>query len=144
MKKPLMIGAGLVVLDQATKFVVRANMSAGQSIPVIANIFHLTFVKNTGGVWGFFKGQSMFLVWLSIMAIGALLYFWDQFELPEIMQSVILAGVVGNLIDRIFLGYVIDFFDFRIWPVFNFADSFITLSIIYILYLEIKNYSAQS
>lgn len=120
-------------LDQLTKFLITRNLSYNQSIPVIKGIFHLTLIRNRGAAFGILKNQVPLFIFSSIFAI-ILIYF----ELKNnrhrksysVSLSLILAGALGNLIDRLFLGYVIDFLDFRIWPVFNVADSAITIGAI--------------
>ena len=129
-------GAGFIIvifilfLDQSTKFLVSKNLSLNQSIPVIKGIFHLSLIHNRGAAFGILKNQVPVFILTSIFAI-ILIYFnlkgSRQKKSYSISLSLILAGALGNLIDRLFLGYVIDFLDLRIWPVFNVADSAITI-----------------
>lgn len=120
----------ILSLDQLTKFLVTKNLSLNQSIPVIKGIFHLSLIHNRGGAFGILKNQVPIFILTSIFAI-ILIYFnlksSKQKKFYSISLSLILAGALGNLIDRLFLGYVIDFLDLRIWPVFNVADSAITI-----------------
>lgn len=124
-------------LDQLTKFLITRNLSYNQSIPAIKGIFHLTLIHNRGAAFGILKNQLPLFIFTSIFAI-ILIYF----ELKNnrhrksysVSLSLILAGALGNLIDRLFLGYVIDFLDFRIWPVFNVADSAITIGAILLVF----------
>ena len=127
-----------MILDQVSKFFVR-KMILGQSIPFLKNIFHITYVQNKGGFAGMFQGQVWIFIWLGIMMLGALIYFWDKLadtKLSKVLMVFILIGIVGNLIDRIFLGFVTDFIDFRFWPVFNFADSYVSVSALVMLGTE--------
>lgn len=98
-------------------------------------VFAITFVKNTGAVWGFFQDSNTLFIWISLIAIGLLLYYYDS--LPEnsyLYFVLVLGGIVGNLIDRIFRGFVVDFIDFKFWPVFNIADAAIVVGIIGLIF----------
>lgn len=125
----------LVFLDQLTKFLITKNLILSQSIPVIKGVFHLTLVHNRGAAFGILKNQTPVFIFTSILAI-ILIYIGirkdsqKRFTFYSVALSFILAGTFGNLIDRLFLGHVIDFLDFRIWPVFNVADSAITIGAI--------------
>lgn len=130
----------VVILDRISKVFFSCILDLGESIPVIRNIFHVTLVHNTGIAFGFFKNYGFFFVFVSFVAIvlfGLYLYrhrHHEHLRLIEIFAfSLIISGAVGNLIDRLSFGYVIDFIDFRIWPVFNVADSAITVGTIIIL-----------
>ena len=129
----------VVLLDQLTKFLVTSYMQLNQSIPIINNIFHLTYITNTGTLFGSFKDNNMLFIWLSLIIIGALLYLYDKFDKTEqILFSLVIGAAIVNLIDRVVYGYVIDFLDFRIWPVFNIADSVISVSTIVLLIYLLK------
>lgn len=125
----------ILSLDQLTKFVVVKNLFPNQSFPVIKGIFHISLVYNRGAAFGILKNQVALLILTALFAV-ALIYFnikksrLKKLSLEKIALSLILAGAIGNLIDRICFGYVIDFLDFRIWPVFNVADSAITIGAI--------------
>jgi signal peptidase II len=125
----------VVVLDQLTKFLAYSNIS--QSIPIIGGIFHLTLVKNTGAGFGILQGQQWLLVFISIFVVGLILFYYDKIPkkgLAKAWVAMLLGGTIGNLIDRIRLGFVIDFLDFRIWPAFNIADSAITIGAIGLIF----------
>ena len=130
----------IVIADQATKFFLNNHFYPGQSIPLVKNIFHLTLVYNTGIAFGLFKEQTAIFILLSMTAIVLILVSilneGQSHKLDKLYWlglSLILGGAVGNLIDRLRFGYVIDFLDFRVWPVFNLADSCITIGVILIL-----------
>ncbi|MAG91049.1 signal peptidase II [Candidatus Woesearchaeota archaeon] len=129
----------VILLDQITKLLIKTNFKLNQSLPIIENILHLTYVTNTGSAFGLFKGFNLFFVIFSIIVIIAIFYFINKIKNNEklIQYSVglLLAGTIGNLIDRILHGSVIDFIDFRIWPVFNIADSSITIGVILLIIL---------
>jgi signal peptidase II len=127
----------IIVLDQLAKFLIKSNFQLNQSIPVIKNVFHLTYITNTGSAFGLFKGINLFFVFFSIAVIIAIFYYLRQAKEKEkiVVFSIglLLGGTIGNLIDRISYGAVIDFLDFRIWPVFNIADSAVTISVILLI-----------
>lgn len=133
----------ILLADQYSKLVVQQDMIVGQSIPIIHKIFHFTYVQNTGGAFGILRGCTNLFIIVSIMVIVLIVYFMfkegkrDTFI--KIVFSIVLGGAISNLIDRVRLGYVVDFIDFQVWPVFNIADSAITVGMILLLiYLFFK------
>ncbi|MDD5237080.1 MAG: signal peptidase II, partial [Candidatus Omnitrophica bacterium] len=119
-----------LILDQTTKFLALRNLAVNESIPVLKGIFHLTLVFNRGAAFGIFKNYTTFLIIAScatILFIVLSLKESRKVNLVNISLSLILSGAIGNLIDRLRLGLVVDFLDFRVWPVFNVADSIITI-----------------
>jgi len=122
----------ILSLDQLTKILATKNLVLNQSSSLINGILHLTLVHNRGAAFGILKNQIHLFIFTSLFAIF-LIYFnlknntYKKYSLFNISLGLILAGALGNLIDRLFLGYVVDFIDFRIWPVFNIADSAITI-----------------
>ena len=133
----LLISFLIFILDQLTKFWVRTTFSLGESRPLLPGLFHLTLVTNTGSAFGLFPGARSLFIILSILTLLVLLTLaWrKRKKLPLLVQlsfGLLLGGVAGNLIDRLRFGYVVDFLDFRIWPVFNIADSSITLAVIFL------------
>ncbi|NQU98720.1 signal peptidase II [Candidatus Woesearchaeota archaeon] len=131
-KKNFLIFLVLLILDQLTKIVITLKVPS-----IDLKIFAITLVKNTGAIWGIFKDSNMLFIWISLIVIGVLIRFYDHIpKKAYLFYVLLLTGVVGNLIDRVFRGHVIDFIDFKFWPVFNFADAFITIGVIgLILYL---------
>ena len=129
----------IILLDQFTKFLIRKNFQLNESLPIIKNIFHLTYVTNTGSAFGLFKGFNLFFVLFSIIVIAAIFYYLKKIkENDKWMQfaaGLLLGGTIGNLTDRLSLGFVVDFLDFRVWPVFNIADSAVTVSVIILIIL---------
>ncbi len=126
------------ILDRVTKMAIIGSMSYGESIKVIPGVFHITFVLNNGTAFGLLKGQNASLSVFSILAIIAISFYVivkkKQGMVISLALGLILGGALGNLLDRIRLGHVIDFFDFRVWPVFNVADSCITIGIVLLLW----------
>ena len=129
----------IVLLDQLTKFLTKQNFQLNESIPIINNIFHLTYITNTGSAFGLFKGFNILFILFSIVVIIIIFYYLKMIKNNEkILQysaGLLLGGTVGNLIDRLSHGAVIDFIDFRIWPVFNVADSAVTIGVILLIVL---------
>lgn len=124
------ISVVVFVLDRITKIILTNNFLAGESFVVIEKIFSITFVKNTGSAFGLFPNATQFFIWTSLLTIILITIFSfrmrrDNF-LIKFSLALVMGGAMGNLFDRLCFGYVIDFLDFRIWPVFNAADSAIT------------------
>jgi signal peptidase II len=128
-KREIIIVLLVLALDQLTKLIVNANLTLQGSIPLIKGVFSLTLIHNRGAAFGIFKNQLYFFIFISVIAV-ALIYSMlknnKSGKLYSLSLSLVLGGALGNLLDRVFLGYVIDFLDFHIWPVFNIADSAIT------------------
>ena len=134
----LLVALLVINFDQLTKYYVVSNFYLGESVPVIENIFHWTYILNPGAAFGMFEGSRWFFV---VIAIGVLVGIWYmKDEINEggwMMQygaALFGGGAIGNLIDRARSGLVIDFFDFRIWPVFNVADIAICVGVAMILW----------
>ncbi len=129
------IALSVLLLDQFTKLLVIRNLSLNQSVPLIKEVLHLTLIHNRGAAFGILKNQAPLFIFVSICAV-ILIYFalrnnkHKKYSFYNISLAFILAGALGNLIDRLRFGYVVDFLDFRIWPVFNIADSAITIAAI--------------
>ncbi|HEY7220122.1 MAG TPA: signal peptidase II [Candidatus Binatia bacterium] len=144
-KKWRLVGGWLVfiiVFDQLTKAIVDRTMPLHHSIPIIDGLFSLTYVRNTGAAFGIFAGSHEafrlpFLILVSMIAIGVICVMLKRLNEKETglitALTFILGGAIGNLIDRILYGEVIDFLDFYWstyhWPAFNLADSFITIGV---------------
>lgn len=129
-----------LILDQVTKFWTVATFSnLGDFWALMPNIFHFTYVKNTGAAFSFFAGGAVWLRWLSLLVSLALMFYGWREKLTTFEQlgyGFILAGALGNGVDRFLFGYVVDFLDFRLinFPVFNVADVCINLGILSLLY----------
>jgi len=126
----------ILIVDQSLKSLVRLKLAVGESIPLINNIFHITYVTNTGAAFGLFKNSAIFFIIISVVAIvliaGLILKSIKRAEFManprfDLGLIMIISGAIGNLVDRLKFGYVIDFIDVRIWPVFNIADTSITI-----------------
>jgi signal peptidase II len=139
-----LIGIALIVIvaDQITKALVVANLALYEQwapVEALRPYFTFTYVQNTGAAFGLFPDGGVFFTLIAFFVIGIIFYIYR--ELPEhgwpirLALGLQLGGAVGNLIDRIRLGYVVDFFDFKFWPVFNIADSGIVVGVISLLVL---------
>ncbi len=148
-KVMLIIGIICTIIDQVSKIIIVNCCSLGEVNDIIHSFFSITYIKNYGAAWGIFSDGTLILALLSI----AFLFFSYRFvsekekinKIETISYGMILGGILGNLIDRLFRGYVIDFLSFKIinydFPIFNLADSFIVVGIIIALfdtYLESK------
>ena len=118
----------LVFLDQITKI-----YFIGNNIEIF-KYFSLNYVTNTGVAFGLFHGFNLFFIFISLLVAFFILYYYNKFDSYKVAFNLILAGILGNLIDRIFRGFVIDFINFKIWPVFNLADSFIVFGVLLLIY----------
>ena len=122
-----------IILDQITKLLSVKFLSVIDTCPIIKGVIHLTYVENRGAAFGIFENQRwIFMLTSSVMIIALLLYLYLGFaenKLYAVSMSMIVSGGIGNMIDRLALGYVVDFIDFRIikFAVFNGADSFVCI-----------------
>jgi signal peptidase II len=132
----------VISLDQWTKYLVQEEMSLYRRVEVIHGFFNLTHVRNTGGAFGILGGEKggtghILFVLASVVAVGVLLVIFYQLKANEKVLpfafALVLSGAIGNLIDRLVYGEVVDFLDFYVssfhWPSFNIADSAICLGI---------------
>lgn len=135
----------VILLDQIVKQLVRITMELNQSIPVWNQVFHLTYIQNYGAAFSMLQNQRLLLlVTTSILILGMSGYLvWKYRTLHpwiKLSMSLIIGGGIGNLIDRVLLHYVVDYIDFRVFPVFNAADIAVTMGcgllILYIMVLE--------
>jgi len=127
----ILIGMALVIIDQTIKYMVNTNMILGQSYPLIEDFLYITYVKNTGIAFGLFKNNNIFMIILISVIILIVLYFYNKeknkvFSL-NIAITLLISGAVGNLVDRIYYGFIVDYIDFTFWPAFNLADSLIVI-----------------
>lgn len=152
------IACSILFLDRITKSLVTTNLSLNQSQQIIKGIFHLTLIHNRGAAFGILKDQTPLFIITSISAVILICLSLKTREnrkfsiypvrniasakgdgkisngVYSLSLAFILGGALGNLIDRVSLGYVVDFLDFRIWPVFNIADSAITVGAVLLGY----------
>lgn len=133
----LMIIAGVIFLDQLTKWLTVINLDYLETVPIIENVFHFTYVRNTGAAFSMFSAPNQRWIFMSISTvaiIALLVYLWfnrKESALLCVAMSFIIGGGIGNMIDRCILKYVIDMLDFRLinFAVFNVADSFVCVGV---------------
>lgn len=116
---------GIVGLDQLIKYLVRQSLPLNDSLPVLEPFLYWTYVRNEGAAFGLFQGMNWILVVCAVIVVcGALAYIFAHRPQARIVVALALiaGGATGNLIDRLLFGGVIDYIDFKVWPVFNLAD----------------------
>ena len=142
---------GVLILDQITKLWVMHSIPYStyiypNTIPIINNFFYLAHVRNTGAAWGQLSGQTYWLATLALIALLLIYIFRNQLELHrhsvQWAFGLLIGGVIGNFIDRLAYGFVVDFLDVHIfsyrWPAFNIADCGITIGVIIYIFLSFK------
>lgn len=134
--------------DQLVKYLIRSNFKEGETLPVIQDVFHITYVRNWGAAFSMFQNQPLvtilipvvFMVLCAVFLVYGKKKGFDRMEMTAV--AMIFAGGTSNLIDRTVVGYVTDMFDFRVFPVFNVADIAVTLGcallFVYVLFFEGK------
>ena len=128
----------VALVDQLVKWFVQGHMELGESIPLIPHLFHLTYIINPGAAFGILEYQHTFFLAIVVVLFGA--YAWMRKRIPEkpvyfpIAIGLLLGGALGNAVDRVRLAGVVDFFDFRVWPIFNVADIAICIGMALILF----------
>ena len=134
-----------LLIDQVSKGLINLNMDLNQSIGIIPNFFNLTYVHNEGAAFSILMGGRWFFIIAAIIALNIIFIFFIKDKklktIETITYALLIAGIIGNLIDRVLYGYVIDFLDFNIFgydfAIFNLADSFIVIAVIMLIILLI-------
>jgi signal peptidase II len=131
------IVSGIVIMgDQVIKYLIRHLFYEGQSIDIIPHIVSFTYVQNNGAAFGFFQNSRLLII---LVGLGSAIFilieltFFCMNGVVAFGSALLFGGIVGNLIDRIFLGFVTDFIDFHFWPVFNIADASIDIGLAILL-----------
>ncbi len=144
-KKTYIIAVIILIIDQISKSLIEIFIDLEESITVIPNFFYLTVAHNTGGAWSIFSNHSYLLIIASIIAIILLIKFMFGFKnnlRNNLAFAFLFGGIFSNLADRLFLGYVRDFLDFKIfgydYPIFNIADITIVVGVFLLLIAIIK------
>lgn len=144
-KKIFFISVLVIIFDQVSKLVIENILNVGQSITIIKNFFSLTYINNYGAAFGIFKNSPIFLLFISVVAL--ILIYSNSFNFKsnkknDLAFGFITGGILGNIIDRLFLTYVRDFLSFKLFswyaPVFNIADSAIFVGVILLIIAIIK------
>lgn len=144
-RKIFCIAVFSILFDQISKAIVGAFIPIGSSVTCIKNFFYLKYLENVGAAWNILNGRLGILIFVSIIAIYVFYRYSYQFKTNtrnNIAFGLIFGGILGNLIDRVFLGYVRDFLFFKIfnynYPVFNLADTFIVIGVILLIIAILK------
>ena len=127
MKKFLIISAFIVILAQITKFLLTDK-----------HFWLINYTTNTGAAFSLFQNQTFLLTIISFLVAIFIFFLAKKEKKLQMPLAFIFGGTIGNLIDRFFLGYVRDFIDLQIWPIFNVADSFNVIGVLIIVYLVLK------
>ena len=117
----------IIAVDQLSKFLIQSGMELNQTMPLINGVFHITYIHNYGAAFSIFQNKTGFLIAIQLVVItGVIVYLIKRRKIDHwallLSLSLIAAGGFGNLIDRAAKGYVVDFLDLRVWPIFNVAD----------------------
>ena len=132
-----------LILDQASKYYVQTHMALGQSIVVVPGLFHWTYILNHGAAFGILRDQRIFFLAIVVILLVCLAYKYKEIAKgPSYLKlgtGLLLAGALGNAIDRFVQDGVVDFFDFLIWPIFNVADIGIVIGIFLVAYYMIAS-----
>lgn len=127
----ILSGSIIFLLDVVIKKQAELSLAPYRSIPLIKNVFHLTLVHNTGAALGLFQGNNKLFAVISFASVIICAYLFLRYGqkdfLSRLFSGAILGGALSNLYDRLSTGYVVDYLDFRIWPVFNLSDACITI-----------------
>ena len=135
---PIIAVIVLIILDQGTKFWALASLKPIHNMTLMEGFMDLTFVENRGVAFGMFSGQRWFILLLTgVIAVGLIWFYVTMPKKKEyfplrVSLVLVLSGAIGNIIDRLFRGYVVDFFEFTFfeWPVFNVADIYVVVGVI--------------
>lgn len=141
----------ILVLDLVTKYVIDGMYEEGTGVSAIPGLFNIISVHNYGAAWGIFEGSQVMLIIMSLIFLGIFIWYFivekKKSWLFIVTFAFLFAGCLGNLYDRIVFGYVRDFIQFAFWqsfPIFNFADTFLTIGVImFIIYLLIPLFKKQ-
>lgn len=127
-----------IILDQVTKWYVQEHFFLGESVPVVTNVFHWTFIINHGAAFGILMHQRYLFMGILVLLLLAL--YAGRHALRQgpsylrIGTGLLIGGALGNGWDRLYLGGVVDFFDFRVWPIFNVADIAICIGVVLMIF----------
>lgn len=146
MKKIIPISVICLLLDQVSKLFITNNLILNESYTIINNFFNITLVHNDGAAWSILSGNRLLLIIISFIALFIIYFLFIRnkklTKIETIIYGMLIGGIIGNLIDRILYGYVIDFFDFKIfsynYPVFNIADCCIVIAAILLIIDVVK------
>lgn len=124
--RPLWIGGVTLLADQISKLIIRNTLLPGEIVPVVPGVFRFTHTLNPGAAFGILPDRTLLFVVITVAMLAAALYYLGRERNPNAGMvagmGLAIGGALGNLVDRLRFGSVVDFLDFRVWPVFNLAD----------------------
>ncbi len=135
----------VLVLDRVSKALALRYLSLGESRPIVDGLVHLTYVRNRGAAFGLFSDWSVLITAMAVLFTIAIVWFYYRYIADSypglsagLAVGLIVGGSCGNLVDRALWGYVVDFVDLRVWPVFNVADAAVTVGAVMMLVLVLR------
>ncbi|SDW03096.1 signal peptidase II Aspartic peptidase. MEROPS family A08 [Marinococcus luteus] len=136
-----LLAALIIIFDQVTKYIVAASMRIGESIEVVPSFLYLTSHRNAGAAFGILQGQRWFFLIITIVVIAVVVYYMQQYGTLSftfgIPLALVLGGAIGNFIDRMLFGEVVDFVDVYLfaynYPIFNVADAALTVGVVWLI-----------
>ncbi len=144
------VAALVLIVDQLTKWLVSTRLEPGQMWapwPELANYFTITYTTNTGAAFGLFKEWGTIFIGIAVIVIVAIFFYQQQLQDGQwLLRATLgfqLGGAIGNLVDRLRVGHVVDFLDFKWWPVFNVADSSIVVGVAILMLLMLRESQPQ-
>ncbi|MCR5702778.1 MAG: signal peptidase II [Lachnospiraceae bacterium] len=141
----------LVITDQLSKYFIVNKLELDEAIPVIDGVFEIRYIRNAGAAWGVFQNKQIIFYIITVIALSVCIYSYikclkaDKYRDIKVLIIMIMAGAIGNFIDRVRLKYVIDFLYFKLinFPIFNVADCYITIGVFVLLFLLIFKYKEE-
>lgn len=144
-KKILIITIIVFILDQLSKGIISVYLNLNQSINILGDFFSLTYVNNTGAAWSIFSKHTYMITLIGMASVLLIIKYMNSFKKNnrnELAFGLLLGGIAGNLLDRLFFGYVRDFFDFKIfsynYPIFNISDIAIVIGVMLLIVAILK------
>lgn len=147
--KYYLLTALIILVDQVSKWMVRASLHVGESVQVLGDFFRITYIRNTGAAFSMLSGERVLLIGIPVVIVAAAAWYFYRHKnkhwLFYTSWSMIIAGGIGNLIDRIVFGWVTDMLDFSIFPpVFNIADIGVTVGCALFIYYTLMEERLQT
>jgi signal peptidase II len=137
------LGFLVFFVDQLSKYLVVRRFNPGETLNIIPGFFQLTYVRNYGAAFGILRYHTLFFIVTSFLMVLIIIfgsrYISTRYRMLRFALALLLGGTLGNLSDRVVKGYVVDFFDFLFWPVFNIADIAIVLGIAMVIFCLLRS-----
>lgn len=139
----------LIVGDQFTKYLAVINLKEKSAIPLISGVLELNYLENKGAAFGMLKNQKWFFIFVAIIILACIIYVLakapteKKYIVLHILLTLIAAGAIGNMIDRMMLGFVVDFIYFKLinFPIFNVADMYVTCATFILIFIILFGYN---